>query len=69
MAKIQQLPDGYRVIFNMYAIEGFNHREIGERMSISEGTSKSQFSRARKQLQEMIERDNEVELIRLKDAR
>lgn len=51
---VQKLPDGYRTIFNLYAIEGYNHREIGEMLGISEGTSKSQFARARQQLQESI---------------
>lgn len=51
---IHSLPEGYRLVFNMYAIEGYNHREIAEKLNISEGTSKSQLSRARKQLQEMV---------------
>ena len=51
---IQQLPDGYRVVFNLYAIEGFSHAEIGERLSISESTSRSQYYRARTLLQEKI---------------
>ena len=55
LALIQELPDGFRTIFNLYAIEGFNHREIGEKLGISEGTSKSQYSRARRQLQEKIQ--------------
>lgn len=44
---VQQLPDGYRTVFNLYAIEGFSHKEIAEKLSISENTSKSQLSRAR----------------------
>lgn len=51
---IQALPDGYRTIFNLYAIEGFTHREIASKLDISEGTSKSQFARARRHLQESI---------------
>lgn len=51
---IDQLPDGYRMIFNLYAIEGYQHKEIAEMLKISEGTSKSQLSRARKMLQEQI---------------
>ena len=54
MNLIQNLPDGYRVIFNMYAIEGYSHKEISEIMNISEGTSKSQLSRARALLQEKL---------------
>lgn len=48
---VNQLPDGYRTIFNLYAIEGYNHAEISEMLGISEGTSKSQLSRARALLQ------------------
>ena len=48
---IDRLPDGYRTVFNLYAIEGYNHREIGEQLGISENTSKSQLSKARKHLQ------------------
>jgi RNA polymerase sigma factor (sigma-70 family) len=44
---VAQLPDGYRTVFNLYAIEGYNHVEIGELLGISEQTSKSQLSRAR----------------------
>lgn len=51
LAIIQQLPDGYRTIFNLYAIEGYSHKEIAEQLGISENTSKSQLSRARNQLQ------------------
>ena len=46
-----QLPDGYRTIFNLYAIEGYTHREIAAQLHISENTSKSQLSKARAQLQ------------------
>ena len=53
-SKIQELPDGYRLVFNLYAVEGYNHKEIGELLEISEGTSKSQFSRAKKILQKMV---------------
>ena len=51
---IQQLPIGFRTVFNMYAIEGYSHKEIAEQLGISEGTSKSQYSRARVHLQNMI---------------
>ena len=44
-------------MFNLYAVEGYNHREIGEMLSISEGTSKSQYSRARVLLRDMIAQD------------
>ena len=59
---IQELPEGYRTVFNLYAIEGYNHKEIGEMLGISEGTSKSQLSRARTLLQEklmVLETNNE----------
>lgn len=51
---IDQLPDGYKLVFNLYAIEGYRHQEIAELLKISEGTSKSQLSHARKLLQHRI---------------
>ncbi len=48
---INKLPEGFRIIFNLYAIEGYKHREIAEMLEISVGTSKSQYSRARSLLQ------------------
>ena len=51
---VQKLPDGYRTVFNLYAIEGYNHKEISEELGISVGTSKSNLSRARGILQEKI---------------
>lgn len=51
---IQQLPDTSRKVFNLYAIEGFTHKEIGEMLGMSDGTSKWHVSFARKSLQEMI---------------
>ncbi len=51
---IQALPDGYRMVFNMYALEGFSHKEIAQTLRISEGASKSQLSRARTWLKERI---------------
>ena len=51
---VNQLPGGYRAVFNLYAIEGFSHREIGEKLGISEGTSKSQLSRAKGMLKKKI---------------
>jgi len=55
MRCIQQLPDGYRTVFNLYIIEGYTHQEIGEMLNISVGTSKSQLSRARTSLQALIQ--------------
>lgn len=54
LALIQQLSPGYRTVFNMYVIEGYSHKEIGEMLGISEGTSKSQLSRAKVILQEFV---------------
>lgn len=54
MAMIQELPAGYRLVFNMYSIEGFSHKEIAKMLNISEGASKSQLSRARTRLQQNI---------------
>jgi RNA polymerase sigma-70 factor (ECF subfamily) len=54
MALIQKLSPGYRMVFNLYAIEGYSHKEIGEIMGISEGASKSQLSRARAILKEQV---------------
>lgn len=55
---IQNLAPRYRMVFNLYAIEGYNHKEIGEMLGISEGTSKSQYSRARAILQGMLARQD-----------
>ena len=49
---IHELPEGYRLVFNLYVIEGYNHKEIAEMLNISENTSKSQLSRARMALQQ-----------------
>lgn len=54
MKLVQQLSNGYRLVFNMYVIEGFSHKEIAEELGISEGASKSQLSRARAILKEKI---------------
>lgn len=51
---IQELPSGYRIVFNMYAIDGYSHKEIAEQLGISENTSKSQLSRARTYLQKLL---------------
>jgi len=52
--QVAKLPDGARVVFNLYALEGYTHREIAEKLEITEGTSKSQFNRARKLLMDML---------------
>ena len=51
---VNELPSGYRTIFNLYAIEGYSHKEISELLGINENTSKSQLSRARAQLQKKL---------------
>jgi RNA polymerase sigma-70 factor (ECF subfamily) len=55
---IADLPTGYRIVFNLYAIDGFSHQEIGAQLGVSENTSKSQLSRARALLQKRL---NEME--------
>ncbi len=56
---IQSLAPGYQAVFNLYAIEGYTHKEIAEMLEISEGTSKSQYARAKNILQEMITRNSQ----------
>jgi len=51
---IHAMPDGYRMVFCLYAIDGYKHREIADLMNIDENTSKSQYSRARRWLQERL---------------
>ncbi len=55
---IQLLPDGYRVIFNLFAIEGYSHKEIAEHLDIAVGTSKSQVARARMYIQQLLLKHN-----------
>src|SRR6476619_768608 len=54
IALVQELSPGYRTVFNMYVIEGYTHREIADALGISEGTSKSQLSRAKLILQDLL---------------
>ena len=56
MFMVQKLPDGYRAVFNLYVVEGYSHKEIGDLMGISESTSKSQLSRAKAALRKLLER-------------
>lgn len=53
---IESLPTGFRTVFNLYAIEGYSHAEIAKELNISEGTSKSQLSRARVILQNLVQK-------------
>lgn len=53
---IGELPDGYRVVFSLYALEGYDHEEIGQILGVTEATSKSQYSRAKSKLRETLKR-------------
>ncbi len=55
MKLVREMPDGYRTVFNLFAIEGFSHKEIGKQLGISENTSKSQYSRAKAYLKTRVE--------------
>lgn len=55
LAMIARLPEGYRLVFNLYAIEGYSHKEIAEMLDIQESTSRSQLVKARKMLQAQLE--------------
>ncbi|MEY4603581.1 MAG: hypothetical protein RIT43_873 [Bacteroidota bacterium] len=54
---ISAMPDGYRVVFNLFAIEGYSHQEIADTLGITESTSKSQYSRARAYLRKKLEKE------------
>ena len=54
LAMIQKLPNAYRTVFNLFAVEGYSHEEIGEMLNISSGTSKSNLHKARQKLKQMI---------------
>lgn len=51
---IEGLPDGYRIVFSLYAVEGYDHEEIGQILGVTEATSKSQYSRAKAKLREIL---------------
>ena len=51
---LQELPDGYKAVFNLYAVEGYSHREIGEILGISDVTSRSQYSRSKQHLIKLL---------------
>lgn len=61
---VQELADGYRVVFNLYAIEGYKHKEIAETLGIDVATSKSQFHRAKKIIQEKLQELSKVKVAR-----
>ena len=54
---MEKLPEGYRVVFSLYLLEGYDHKEISEIMGISESTSKSQFLRAKQKIKEILKSD------------
>lgn len=58
MEQVNRLPEGARLIFNMHAVDGYTHKEIASELNITEGTSKSQFNRARKLLMNIIGKTN-----------
>jgi RNA polymerase sigma-70 factor (ECF subfamily) len=55
MKAMEQLPQGYRIVFSLYLLEGYDHSEISEILGITESTSKSQFLRAKKKMKEILE--------------
>lgn len=55
---IEELPDGFRTVFSLYLMEGYDHNEIGQILGISESTSKSQYNRAKKKLKEILNQSN-----------
>jgi RNA polymerase sigma factor (sigma-70 family) len=61
---VQELSPGYRTVFNLFIIEGLSHDEIAEKLEISTGTSKSNLSKARKQLQKILFKKNEIQVAR-----
>lgn len=60
---IDNLPEGYRIVFVMYAIEGYKHKEIAKTLGITESTSKSQLFKARKQLQMALKKEQHTRLL------
>jgi RNA polymerase sigma-70 factor (ECF subfamily) len=54
---IGELPDGFRMVFTLYLLEGFDHAEISQILGISESTSKSQYLRAKKKLKEILKKN------------
>ena len=62
MRMVNKLTPAYRTVFNLYVIEGYNHKEIGDMLNISEGTSKSNLAKARAKLQDMIIEQNKVKV-------
>ena len=61
---VGKLPDGYRVIFSLYALEGYDHGEISQIMNISESTSKSQYLRAKQKIKELLKNNDDERQVR-----
>lgn len=61
MRLVQKLPHGYRMAFNLYCIEGYSHKEIAEKLSVTEGTSKSQLARSKNYLKKLVQEQFENE--------
>jgi len=57
MTAMQKLPEGYRIVFSLYLLEGYDHKEISEILGITESTSKSQFLRAKQKIKEILTSD------------
>ena len=64
LSVIDNLPAGYKMVFNLYAIEGYKHKEIGEMLNINANTSKSQYSRAKEKIREKL---NQISTIKIKN--
>lgn len=62
LVAVRKLPEGARIVFNLYALEGYTHQEIADQLNISVGTSKSQYSRAKSLLQKSLQEMNIVSL-------
>jgi RNA polymerase sigma-70 factor (ECF subfamily) len=54
MKALEKLPEGYRIVFSLYLLEGYDHKEIAEILGVTESTSKSQFLRAKQKIKEML---------------
>ena len=67
LSVINELPEGYRLVFNLYAVEGFKHKEIAELLNIDENTSKTQLFRARRFLQERLIKLSEQKRIKVNE--
>jgi len=61
MKSVQNLPDGYRTVFNMFVMEGYSHKEISTMLEVSESTSKSQLFKARGLLRKQLLSQNEYQ--------